>query len=143
MVDDSDYEVFGGLNWRASKRKNGFYVVRHNHNKKIYLHREILGAPKGVEVDHRDGNGLNNLRRNLRLATRAQNSSGFATLISGKTSRFRGVSWDRKNQMWLVTIRKNYKKLNLGRYEEESVAARVYDAVARKLFGEFACPNFP
>lgn len=114
----------------------------------VYMHQEImrrmLGGPipEGYEVDHIDGNKLNNQRANLRLATRQQNVAN-RNGRGAATSQYKGVSWDAKNKNWRASIRANYKSENLGRYASEEQAARAYDKAAREHFGEFAWLNFP
>lgn len=108
---------------------------------KIYLHREILGAKKGEYVDHRNGDGLNNLRNNLRLCTNQQNASAFRAPAAGKTSRFRGVHWNSSRNKWVSSIRVKYKKHFLGRFKTETEAAKAYDRAAQEHFGPYAQLN--
>ena len=104
------------------------------------LHRLLLGS--AVLVDHRDGNGLNNQRSNLRPATHAQNLQNTRKR-AGTTSRFKGVCWNKKKQAWVAFIKHEGKKKYLGCFSSEEVAARAYDFAASETFGEFACLNFP
>ena len=105
------------------------------------MHRFILNAPKGQYVDHRDRNGLNNQKRNLRFCTQSQNMMNLKS--STGTSKYKGVSWNIKYKRWQSHIRLNYKLKNLGSYNSEIEAALAYDHAARELFGEFARLNFP
>jgi hypothetical protein len=102
------------------------------------MHRFVMDAPCGVEVDHRDGDGLNNTRANLRLCTHAEDCRN-----QGKTrgkSRFKGVYWHRRGRKWCVFVGKgNY----IGLFKTEIEAALAYDAEARLRFGPFAALNFP
>lgn len=146
LVDDADYEAVSQFKWCALKIGRRFYAVRNvrRPDGKIanqYMHRFLMpGAP---EVDHRDGDGLNNQRNNLRPATSQQNHQGFKSKAAGKTSKFRGVSWRKERQKWRGHIQVDGKFVHLGSFKNEEDAARAYDAAARKYFGEFASPNFP
>lgn len=108
----------------------------------IKMHREILGVPEGVQVDHRDGNGLNNQRYNLRQATHVQNG-GNRRKFKGQ-SKFKGVRAPQtpKNG-WRATIREGDKAVNLGTHETEEEAARAYDRAAKEKWGDYARLNFP
>lgn len=107
----------------------------------ILLHRFIMRAPKGVEVHHINGNGLDNRRANLRLVTRQQNAAGFQRKRSGSKSRFRGVTWWERDQNWMARIVVNYREIYLGYFDLEEDAARAYNAAAKEHFGDFAHLN--
>jgi predicted Zn-ribbon and HTH transcriptional regulator len=102
------------------------------------MHQLIAGSRN---VDHVDGNGLNNRRSNLRPATKSQNGAN-ARKNPGKTSRYKGVFWDRERSAWQAKIMVNRKALSLGRFASEEDAALAYDLAAREAFGEFALTNF-
>jgi len=105
------------------------------------MHRFLLGsACDGFEVDHWDGNGLNNRRLNIRVASRRQNIQNLVHTRK-HSSRFKGVTWDKENRKWRVTIQVDGVPLRLGRFENEEESAAAYDAAARKHFGEFAHLN--
>lgn len=105
------------------------------------MHRLILGASKGdPDVDHVDGDGMNNRRSNLRVASRSQNMGNQRTRCGAKTSRFKGVSL-LPNGRWHAQIKVNGKTKFLGAYAEETDAATAYDRAARAAFGEFARTN--
>lgn len=142
LVDDIDFEKFAQFVWTAQKRTHGFHAARYCGKKYVYLHREILGAPAGIEVDHRDGDGLNNRRGNLRLATKSQNGAAFRTLRSSKSSKFRGVVWHKGGQKWMARIVKDMQSIYLGLFVSEEDAAHAYDTAAKHYFCEFARPNF-
>lgn len=139
MVDDADFPRVAVYKWSASKPKYRFYAVRRVKSKIIFMHRFLLSAPENLEVDHKDGNGLNNQRYNIRLATKAQNTMGFRR----RKGRYRGVFWQKSARKWRAQICYNRKRIHLGYYPTEVAAARGYDGRAKELFGEFAQLNFP
>lgn len=146
-VDDDVYEWAKEFNWCAHKCDQTFYAVRSSFKRlgkrrTIHLHREILKAEKGIKVDHRDGDGLNNLRDNIRIATTQQNAMARQRARPGKSSKFRGVSWYARDQKWQASIEFNGKGFHLGHFTNEEDAARAYDFAAREKFKEFAQPNF-
>jgi len=109
----------------------------------IYLHRVILGAPAEIQVDHRDGDGLNNLRKNLRVATQKQNLQGFQRKWENTTSIYRGVRWHHKRKKWTAQLKTGGHSRYIGCYEDEQVAARARDAYARSLGWPEEGMNFP
>lgn len=106
------------------------------------MHREILGLmPEDPDVDHRDGEGLNNRRSNLRLVTNSQNNMN-SQCRWGALSKYKGVSWHKRREKWQGRIKLNGKEIYLGYFDNEKKAARAYDEAAKKHFGEFARLNF-
>ena len=105
------------------------------------MHRIIMGAEVGEEVDHKDGNGLNNSRANLRICQDGRNQWNQRKVASG-LSKFKGVSWHKQWKYWTATIQVNKNFMLLVRTRDEIAAARIYDAAARKFFGEYANTNF-
>ena len=108
----------------------------------VMVHRLIMEPDDGMVVDHIDGNGLNNLRENLRVCTNAENSRN--TRQYAKTaSRFKGVSKaDSKSNPWKARLKYNYKEVYIGTFKTQEEAARAYDEKAKELFGEYANLNF-
>lgn len=140
IVDDEDFEVLAQYKWSVDKTRNGFYAVRVKSKKKIYMHRQIVDAQKGVLVDHVNHNGLDNQRSNLRLCTYIQNSQNMKTLRGG-SSKFKGVSWASREEKWLATYQLSGKKKYIGYFEKEEDAAMAYDIAVTEDFGEFALTN--
>jgi hypothetical protein len=101
----------------------------------------ILGKKEGFEIDHRDGDGLNNTRKNLRWATHSQNLANRPKPKGCFTSRFKGVSWHTQRGKWRASIKVNYKQISLGLWDDEKDAARAYNIFARRFFGCFAKLN--
>lgn len=94
------------------------------------MHRVVAGEPPcGLEIDHINGNGLDNRRANLRFVTHAQNLANQRPQ-QGRTSRFRGVCWLRRDQVWRAQIKSGGKTCYLGCFADEEDAARAYDASA-------------
>lgn len=105
------------------------------------MHKMIL---PGVEVDHIDGNPLNNRRSNLRPATRTQNQRNRRKQRKPVTSRYKGVCLNRKTGKWIAYINPGGgKTIYLGSHRVEEDAARAYDEAARRHHGAFARLNFP
>jgi hypothetical protein len=145
LVDDSDYDWLMQWSWCAVKARNGgrgWYAKRGEMKagrvqKTIPMHRAIMDAPVGITVDHRDGNGLNNQRYNLRLATRGQQVRNRG-VPSNNTSGFKGVHWASSRGKWRAQIQANGKMMNLGDYDTSDEARRVYEEAVIKYHGEFA-----
>lgn len=108
--------------------------------KTVYLHCEILGI-KGI--DHKNGNGLDCRRENLRPATDQQNNRAFRRKTSGYTSSFRGVSWNKNHLKWTAQIQPNRKSHHLGCFKSEIEAAKAYDNKAVELGFFKEALNFP
>lgn len=145
LVDESAACLVEGRPWHIEKKKGGLlYAISRHKRAIVWMHRLILGVPDGVLVDHRDGNGLNNRRSNLRPATKTQNAQNSRPSL-GFTSRFKGVGWyrGRNRSCWRARIRVDGTQIHLGIFDSEEEAARCYDAAALRLFGEFARLNFP
>jgi hypothetical protein len=105
------------------------------------MHRLIVDAPHGVLVDHRDGDGLNNTRANLRLCSNAENMRNSGRKRTN-TSGFKGVIHHKKTGKWVARITVNDQEKHLGLFPTREAAARAYDDAARRLHGAFALTNF-
>lgn len=106
------------------------------------MHRMILDAKPGQLIDHKDGDGLNNTRANLRIATPSNNNQNSKPQKGG-SSAYKGVSWFKRYKKWQVIITVNGRNKSLGYFIHEIEAAKAYDEAAIREFGEFARPNFP
>jgi hypothetical protein len=144
IVDVEDYPKLAGDEWQfyESESKN-FYAVRLDKNKLVKMHREIMNNPVGLFVDHKNGNGLDNRKKNLRIATPAQNNYNSRKRGGNVSSKYKGVSKIKKNNRWraYITIA-GPKQKHLGYFDNEIEAAKAYDGAAKELFGEFARLNF-
>ena len=144
LIDDEDYPIVSLFKWYAGKDSNTFYastsITLNGKETKMRMHRLILNAKKGEETDHRDANGLNNQKFNLRKCTRSQNSMNVKKR-QGKSSQYKGVSWHKRNRVWVAYIRLNWKLFYLGCFKNEKEAANAYNSKAKELFGNFARLN--
>src|SRR5690606_9742185 len=143
IVDAADYDWLNQWKWSARKGSHTTYVQRRNPETKSteYMHRLIMGAEKGQEVDHIDRNGLNNTRANLRLATSSQNKIN-QRLRRVNTSGYRGVYWHRRGKKWAAQIWVDKEVRYLGLFVGKEEAAKAYDAAAKQYHGEYAQLNF-
>lgn len=107
----------------------------------VLLHRLIMNAPRGVEIDHINRNRLDNRRENLRFATDAENVRN-AKLSKKNSTGFKGVYFCQVTIRWVAAIRVNGRNYHLGSYDSAEKAALAYDFAAIDLHGEFASLNF-
>lgn len=146
LLDDRDAGLLDLGTWcvlRSDQIDDRFYVHAFIGGRTVYLHRLILHAPPGITVDHRNGDGLDNQRSNLRFASRGQNNANRKVRNS---TGFRGV--EKIGRRFSASISQPRtpgvgKALRLGRFDSAEEAARAYDAAAVDRFGEFARLNFP
>jgi hypothetical protein len=147
VLDDEDYEILRHRKWSTltSNKTKKVYAcsadsVRGGGRFKLSLmHRVILGLSPGQFADHIDGDGLNNQRSNLRVATRDQNRRNTGLMKSNR-SGFKGVYFKPRIGKWIASIKDGRTK-HLGCFSTPEEAAKAYDAAALKLHGEFACTN--
>lgn len=141
IVDRSDADAVLARNWRPDK--DGYVIAGGGRNNRptVKLHRVLMDAPAGIEVDHINRDKLDNRRCNLRLVTHAENSRNLDKR-SSNTSGFKGVNLHH-GKYWRAVIRVNYRQKHLGYFGTPEEAAMAYDTAAREHFGEFAHLNFP
>lgn len=137
LVDDVDYQLLQYLPWHAEGIKK-LYACHGTFGR---MHRFIMMADDDMEVDHIDGNSLNNQRNNLRLCTHKQNCQNKGKSKKG-SSKYHGVYWNKVNRNWIARIKPDWKGIHIGSFKIEEDAARAYDKEAVKYFGEFANLNF-
>lgn len=105
---------------------------------RLYLHHLILPQREGLTVDHKDGNGLNNTRENLRYATHQQNLAN-QKLSTANTSGYKGVV--RNHYNWMAQSKREGKRIYIGTYKTPQEAAEAYDDYMIRTYGEFAMTN--
>lgn len=148
LVDDEDYDRVKQYKWWYNSSTENIYTpIRNNQAKikqqNIELARFILNlTDPAIQADHKDRNRFNNLRENLRKCNNQQNCSNRAKQANN-TSGFKGVYLDKRDNKWFAAIKNNSKNKSLGRFDSKEAAAKAYDRAAKRLFGEFACLNFP
>jgi hypothetical protein len=143
LVNDSDYAKVAVLEWSTNIRRDATGKIIHIqalHNGRtgrFSMHRFILGiTDPEIKVDHKDHNGLNNQKYNLRPCSHTQNVRNRLPRRKGEP---KGIYWDRGK--WRTRITVNSKTIHLGRFESKLEAAKAYDKAAVEFFGEFACTN--
>lgn len=143
-VDDRDFEWLNQWKWYCTPIKRGTcYAARHIYiggkRTNLFMHQLLLITPERMEIDHLDGNGLNNTRNNIRICSHAENIHNSSAII--KSSRFKGVSWHAKDKRWRAQIAVNGTRVHLGQFTDEREAAFAYNKAAVLYFGEFARLN--
>jgi hypothetical protein len=140
IVDARDYKWLSKYKWCASNKRGTIYAMRRTkEGKTVYMHREIMQAPKGTVVDHIDHNTLNNRRCNLRVCTLEQNYANMGP--HGGKSGYVGV-YPRAGK-WEAGITWHGEHFYLGRYDDPVEAAKARDRKAYELHGPYAYLNFP
>ena len=143
LVDNEDFDRLNQFNWYLSPDKRGsMYACRGVtvNKKKTYflMHRVIMNTPAGMCTDHKNRNGLDNRKANLRICTKSQNNMNTPRGNYGKTlSKYKGVTmW---KGLWVAAIQANRKKYWLGSHKSERAAHLAYCEASKKYHGEFSC----
>ena len=146
LVDDADYESLNQFNWQAIKAysRDVYYAIKtEKENGKwrtISMHRVIMNAPNGMDIDHKDTDGLNNQRYNLRLCTRSQNSLNRKKRVVA-SSKYKNVHFSQTHQRWIVRVSKNGTYKSIGVFKTELEAGIIANITMRRYHGKFARPN--
>lgn len=138
MVDERDNEALSQYKWHLHSCGYACRAVSRGGRRTILMHRQILTAPTGIEVDHINRDRLDNRRQNLRLATHSQNHMNQAVRVG----RFKGVHPNQTGgKPWIAMIGLDGRAMRIGAYQTEAEAAKAYNQKAIELFGEFARLN--
>jgi hypothetical protein len=146
IVDDGDYAALSRSKWQAKRGKAGAWYARRTVGKwpfqrVMWMHRAIMEMHgvdiAGLEVDHRNGDGLDNRFENLRVATHAQNVQN-QRVRADNTSGLKGVSWDSRHDRWAAGIEVGGVHRHLGYFVNKAEAGAAYRRAARELHGDFA-----
>jgi hypothetical protein len=161
IVDPADYPRLSRYKWRLcrTKGKNALYAERsirlpNGKYSRILMHRQIMEKinsnlryttynrrTTNLVIDHMNGDGLDNRRANLRLATVAQNA--WNSKKRNSRSGYKGVWFAADKGLWRAAIVYHGRRIHLGYFKDKIAAAKAYDAAAIKYYKQFARPNFP
>jgi hypothetical protein len=144
LVDDEDYDRLMKYKWWANKRGKVYYAVGYPKGQwlssTLLMHRIILNASKGMLIDHKDRNGLNNQKSNLRICTKSQNIQNSRPWRSSTTG-YKGVWYWKERNKFVAYLDFENKRISLGTHKTAIEAARARDIAALKYYGEFAYLN--
>lgn len=150
LVDDEDFGKLNQATWHAYLDGNRWSAqrsvwenkigIKKSEQKctKILMHRVVMDAPVGMQVDHINGNTLDNRKENLRICTNQQNTCNRKNANRNNKLGIKGVHWYKRNKKFIAQICINRKKINLGSYNVMGDADSAYRFAEEKYFGEFA-----
>lgn len=143
FVDDEDYERINNFKWHARKKGKTYYAVRNTSRsggvkrQMIFMHKEILRTEIGFDTDHKNMNGLDNQKLNLRPCTKAQNQWNTPKRVNN-TSGYKGIVQDKRDGTWIARISVSGVVKTLGYFKTPEEAAASYQAGSAKYHGEFS-----
>ncbi len=146
-VSDEDYQILNKWKWHAHKKLHVTYVSRSVYGPDgkslhVLMHRQILEPRSDEQVDHADGDGLNNQRSNLRICDSSQNQANARKRNGTKFPDYKGIGWDPVIQAYNAQTSKHDRTYSVSGFSTPKAAARAYDEMARKVHKEFARTNF-
>lgn len=143
LVDDEYFDLVSKYKWCCYEDCNTFYASRGVWNKStkrtssISMHRFIMNPVNNVQVDHINGDGLDNRKSNLRIVTRSQNIQNSRKRKDNKAG-YKGVYWLKPNNRWRALITVNGKRVSLGLFDDRESAGKAYEVASKKYYGEYA-----
>lgn len=141
LIDAEDALRVAGFNWSSQPSGKTVYAhrseVRGGRSYGVRLHRVLIDAPDGMEVDHIDGDGLNNRKANLRLATHAENCMNRRVPVTN-SSGLKGVSWHKGQRQWVAKIKVSGITVHIGSFNCPEQAHTAYCEAAARMHGKFA-----
>lgn len=148
IVDMEDLPRLSRSRWSYQNHGHTYYAASsktYDGCKNVYMHREVKGTPPaGKEIDHINGNGLDNRKENLRFCSHRENCQASRKRQQNASSMYKGVTWRKDKKKWRARIcRMDNTRKHLGYFESELDAAKAYDEAATELFGKFATLNLP
>lgn len=141
LVDDEDYELVSQYKWCVHSKTRHCYALSTN-IPQILMHRLIMSAKQGEIIDHINHNGLDNRRKNLRIASRSLNKANSRFPIDN-VSGFVGVFFDKRKSKWILYVTYNGGTIQSGICKDPATAALVRDEIARRFWGSDILLNFP
>lgn len=143
-VDDEFHDFLSQWQWQYSqgyaRRTASVEERRNGRPTQIWMHREVLGTPEGMQTDHINGDRSDNRRVNLRVVTGSQNQMN-AKRRSDSRSPFKGVTWDKRANRWVARLVYQSKRIYVGYFKDSKDAAIAYDNKVKELLGEYAWLN--
>lgn len=137
IVDDDDYERLSHYKWYCNQGYATRTIKENGRRRGELMHRAIIKAPIGMDIDHINRNPLDNRKCNLRVATRSQNNANKVQ----REGSFKGACWRPIPRRWKAYIKVDHKQIHLGYFSNAIDAAKAYNAAALEHFGEFARLN--
>lgn len=143
LVDDMDFEYLNQWKWHYNKGRGQGRAQRSTSRKSIegktsiFMHRIIMNVPKDMQIDHKNGNGLDNRKENLRVCTNMENNRNKG-IARKNTSGVTGISWNKNYEKWHTYIKINNKFIFLGYFGDKEIAIQIRKQAEKQYFGEFA-----
>lgn len=146
LYDDADHELISKYKWRVQKGRNTFYAVTYirdgvrKYRSSYGMHQLLVSVEKGKCRDHKNRNGLDNRRENLRISTIQENNRN-ATIQRNNTTGYRGVDYNKNHKLFRARVNINRKSVYCRYFKTKEEAALAYNEAAKIHFGEYANLN--